>query len=648
MKLSVVIVNYNVEYFLEQCINSARKALTKTSGEIIVVDNNSIDGSVDMVKSKFQDVKLIENKENTGFSRANNQAMRMANGEYVLLLNPDTVVEEDTFVKCIEFMDDHQEAGGLGVKMIDGTGKFLPESKRGLPTPWVAFYKIFGLSTIFRKSKKFGRYHLSYLNMDQTHEVEILSGAYMLMRKEALDKVGLLDEDFFMYGEDIDLSYRIIKGGYKNYYYPETSIIHYKGESTKKSSVNYVFVFYRAMIIFANKHFSEKNANWFSFLINLAIYLRAGIAVITRFLKRSFIPLIDLIVIASLLYLVVYQYQILKPITYEWEIVKWAIPAYSLTWLLWTFLFGGYDKPLKFLNILKGVLAGTACILIVYALLPKSVQFSRMVILLGSASTLLGYTSLRLIYNLMKLDGYSFKKAANSRFAIVGGKEEAERVSNLLNQITGNIEELSLVYPDDTSKPAGYTGNLSQINQIIHINEIDEVIFCAKDLTSRKIIELMSTLDIKNLEYKIAQPESLYLIGSNSIDTSGDLYMIDINSVNLPQNRRAKRILDVLISIVLLTCFPVLIWPVKNKGRYFINCIACLFGTKTWIGYSPEMKDIKLKLPRIKKGILSPASIFKGKLPEDKLEKLNLIYAKDYRISTDLKILAKSMDSLGD
>ena len=245
MKLSIIIVNYNVEYFLEQCVNSVLKALSEIKGEIIVVDNCSIDGSVEMVKNKFPEVNLIENKENTGFAKANNQAIEIASGEYILLLNPDTVVEEDTFTKCLEFLDHNVDVGGLGVKMIDGKGEFLPESKRGLPTPWVAFYKIFGLSSIFRKSRKFGRYHLSYLDKNKNHQIEILSGAYMLMRKSALDKVGFLDEKFFMYGEDIDLSYRLIKAGYLNYYYSDTSIIHYKGESTKKSSVNYVFVFYK-------------------------------------------------------------------------------------------------------------------------------------------------------------------------------------------------------------------------------------------------------------------------------------------------------------------------------------------------------------------------------------------------------------------
>jgi GT2 family glycosyltransferase len=258
-KIAVIIVNYNVAFFLEQCLNSVQKALSSINGQVFVVDNNSIDGSVEMVKQKFPDFHLIANKDNKGFSKANNQAIVAADAEYILLLNPDTVLEEDCLSKTLEFMDAHHDAGGLGVRMLDGKGQFLPESKRGLPTPIVAFYKIFGLSLLFPKSKKFGQYHLGHLSEFETNEVDVLSGAFMLMRSKTLDEVGLLDEAFFMYGEDIDLSYRIQKGGYKNYYFPETRIIHYKGESTKKSSINYVFVFYRAMVIFAEKHFSQKN-----------------------------------------------------------------------------------------------------------------------------------------------------------------------------------------------------------------------------------------------------------------------------------------------------------------------------------------------------------------------------------------------------
>ena len=260
MKLSVVIVNYNVKYFLEQALLSVRKASVGLDVEVFVVDNNSSDESVAMVREKFPEVQVIANKDNVGFSKANNQAIHLSKGEYVLLLNPDTVVREDTFEKTVAYMDANPNAGGLGVKMIDGKGNFLPESKRGFPSPEVAFYKTFGLSKLFPKSKRFNKYHLGYLSENETHEVDVLSGAFMLMRKAVLDKIGLLDEAFFMYGEDIDLSYRVVKGGFKNYYFADTTIIHYKGESTKKGSLNYVKTFYQAMIIFARKHFKRLNS----------------------------------------------------------------------------------------------------------------------------------------------------------------------------------------------------------------------------------------------------------------------------------------------------------------------------------------------------------------------------------------------------
>jgi len=255
MKLAVVIVNYNVRHFLEQALLSVRKAARAISCEVWVVDNNSVDDSVAMVRHKFPEVNLIDNTQNLGFSTANNQAIRASSGDYILLLNPDTLIEEDTLEKCIRFMDEHPDAGGLGVRMIDGSGKFLPESKRGFPSPWTAFCKTFGLSRLFPHSRTFNHYHLGYLDEYATHDVEVLAGAFMMLRRSVLQQIGLLDEAFFMYGEDIDLSYRIRQAGYRNYYFPDTTIIHYKGESTKKGSLNYVRVFYQAMIIFARTHF---------------------------------------------------------------------------------------------------------------------------------------------------------------------------------------------------------------------------------------------------------------------------------------------------------------------------------------------------------------------------------------------------------
>lgn len=285
MKLSIIIVNYNVRYFLEQCLQSVYLAIDGMDAEIFVVDNLSTDDSLSMLRTRYPGVKLMVNHENVGFAKANNQAIRQAQGEYILLLNPDTILAEDALRLSVDFMDKHPKAGGLGVKMVDGYGRFLPESKRGLPTPFVSFCKVFGLSRLFPKSKIFGRYHLGYLDANEIHSVDILAGAYMMMRHSVLEEVGLLDETFFMYGEDIDLSYRIILGGYENYYFPLSRMVHYKGESTKKSSLRYIRIFYQAMIIFARKHY-RGNGWWLSVIIHIAVYLRASMAAVSVFFKR--------------------------------------------------------------------------------------------------------------------------------------------------------------------------------------------------------------------------------------------------------------------------------------------------------------------------------------------------------------------------
>jgi Predicted glycosyltransferases len=284
MKLSIVIVNYNVKYFLEQCLDSVRKATQSIDSEIFVVDNNSSDQSLEYLAPLFPEVRFIENKENVGFSRANNQAIREAKGEYILLLNPDTVIGENTLVRTCCFMDEHPDAGALGVKMIDGSGAFLPESKRGFPSPWNSFSKMSGLARLFPHNKFFGSYHLRYLDENQINSVDVLAGAFMLLRKKALDVAGLLDETFFMYGEDIDLSYRICKAGYANYYFPEV-ILHYKGESTKKD-IRYVRHFYEAMLIFFNKHYPHSNGI-FKIMIRTAILMYGFFSAIQKSVHRS-------------------------------------------------------------------------------------------------------------------------------------------------------------------------------------------------------------------------------------------------------------------------------------------------------------------------------------------------------------------------
>lgn len=284
MKLSVIIVNYNVRLFLEQCLDSLSRALQGIESEVIVIDNASTDGSEDYIRPLYPDVKFVYNYDNKGFARANNQGIRMSSGEYVLVLNPDTIVAEGTIRKCLDFMDSHPDAGAAGVCMYTGDGSFLAESKRGFPTPVASLWKLTGLSALFPMSRTFGSYSLRYLSKDSVHHVDVLSGAFLIFKRKVSDICGLLDEDFFMYGEDIDFSYRLETGGYINYYLPY-HIIHYKGESTKKNSYKYVRTFYDAMLIFFRKHYGGTNRLLYSF-IRFGIYVRGAIAMLPNTLKK--------------------------------------------------------------------------------------------------------------------------------------------------------------------------------------------------------------------------------------------------------------------------------------------------------------------------------------------------------------------------
>ncbi len=646
MDLTIVIVNYNVRYFLEQCLLSVHAAIEGINAEVYVVDNRSSDGSVEMVQEKFPWVHVIANKENVGFSKANNQAMLLAKGRYVLLLNPDTVVEENTFQSCIEHMDAHPQAGGLGVKMVDGRGNFLPESKRGLPTPAVAFYKMFGLSTLFPKSKTFGQYHLSFLDEERVHDVDILAGAYMFMRKSVLDQIGLLDEAFFMYGEDIDLSWRIRLAGYSNVYFPKTRIIHYKGESTKKSSVNYVFVFYNAMIIFARKHFSKSRAGILSILIHLAIYLRAGVAILRRVLSALAVPTLDGLLTLGTLVVTTLIYNDVSGIAIPNAILKWALPSYAVLLALSFYFSGVYDKPVRIQKLWRGLLTGALTVLLAYALLPESVRFSRAIVL-GSiipiAALIIGMRYF--LYKIGKAD-YQMLFGNQKRLAVVGSPDEIERTTQLIKEAGQAIDVLVHVSNEQLVSPGNHTfvAGLGQLKEAVETFRLNEVVFSGASLSPQQIISQMSYINNPNLEYKIAPKASAFIIGSNSIHATGDLYHIDnLSTIHTPSNRRNKRLVDILVSLLLISIFPLIIVLNKGKLHPLKSLLGSLFGTRTMVGYYP-VKDQKYILPKLPKPnlfILNIESIDNNNL--EKAKKANLNYARNYHVGLDLKLIFKNL-----
>ena len=282
-KIAIIIVNYNVKHYLRQCLQSVFRAAQHVDAEVWVVDNHSVDGSVALLKPLFPQVQWVECHHNLGFARANNLVMRQVESEYILLLNPDTIIGENMLTTAIDFLDQHPDAGAVGVKMLNSNGSKALESRRGVPTPMTSFYKILGLCKLFPKHPKFGHYYMSGMSWDEAAPIEIVSGACFLTKKSVVDKVGLLDQAFFMYGEDIDWAYRMLNAGYTNYYLP-TPILHYKGESTQKSSFSYVHVFYKAMLIFLRKHYRHLRF-WITVPIQIAIWCKAILTLIKMKLR---------------------------------------------------------------------------------------------------------------------------------------------------------------------------------------------------------------------------------------------------------------------------------------------------------------------------------------------------------------------------
>jgi len=460
-----------------------------------------------------------------------------------------------------------------------------------------------------------------------------------------------------MYGEDIDLSYRLLKSGYKNYYFPETRIIHYKGESTRKSSVNYVFVFYRAMVIFAKKHFSKSNASLFSFFINLAIYLRAGTAILQQFIIRSFLPLCDaLLLFASMYFLKTYWGTNMK-VNYPPEFMFFAVPGYILVWLLAVFFSGGYDRPLSIQKIVRGIISGTLLILVIYALLPETYRFSRALILLGSVWAIVSMVAFRLVIHLFFRKSMPLAGEARKKLLIVGEEEEGSRVLSLLKLSDTTHNFIGFVKPENHEQKnltrafpeyAQYLlGNISQLSEMVEVYSIDELIFCGKDVSSNEIIRGMSMAGGRSIEFKIAPPESLFIIGSSSVENPGKLYVIDINSIGSPVNKRNKRFIDLFTSFILLLLFPVMIFVQRKPGNFLGNLSRVIRGKRSWVGYIPGNK-LTGGLPSIREAVLNPLDALRhSPADEATLHRLNSLYAKDYRVYTDLNIMLKGWRNLG-
>lgn len=643
MDLSVIIVNYNVKYFLEQCLCSVQKALSNLHGEIIVIDNNSADGSRDYLQPKFPSIKFTGNDKNLGFGKACNQGSALAKGKYVLFLNPDTIVPEDCFEKCIAFFESHTDAGALGIRMLDGSGRFLKESKRAFPSPQTSFYKLTGLARLFPHSKTFSRYHLGYLDENKNHTIDVLAGAFMMIRKEVLDKVGGFDEVFFMYGEDVDLSYRIQKAGYNNYYFAESSIIHFKGESTRKGSLNYVKMFYQAMSVFVKKHYGSQKAGLFNFFIQSAIWFRAAVSGAGHFIKWIGLPVIDaLVILFSFLSVKIFWEHYVRPeVIYQERLILAVFPLFTIIYLFIAYYTGLYNKYFRQGNLNRSAVTATLTVLAIYSLLPESVRFSRGIILFGSV---LAFLLLSVVRKILMAAGIieTFHGLYHSKTLLVAGDDELPQINTLLKE-TGKEQQVfgRVSINGSRSSTVGSINNLSSLTKEL---DVKEIIFCEGELSNKKIIELIQQYPLR---YKFHAKNSGSIVGSDSKDEAGNyLAMEKAFVLAQPLSKRNKRLWDAIYCLLFIITFPLHFFLQKNPFAFFKNVFAVLAGKKTWVGYCYTKKE----LPSLNEGVLStsglPSSL--NHLPQESLEKTDYWYARDYNVSNDISIIWNNYKYLGE
>ena len=644
MQLSVIIVNYNVKYFLEQCLHSVQKACRAIDSEIIVADNNSTDGSRVYLEDNFPAVKFIWNSDNIGFAKANNLALEKAKGEFILFLNPDTLLAEDSIEKCMQFFKTQEKIGALGIHMVDGSGNFLKESKRAFPSPLTSLFKLSGLARLFPRSKIFARYHLGHLPENENHEVDVLAGAFMMMPKKVLDEIGNFDERFFMYGEDVDLSYRIQQAGYKNYYFAESSIIHFKGESTKRGSLNYVRLFYKAMSLFVKKHYSGGKAGFFIFFIQTAIIIRAFFSAMGNLLKKIGLPILDagLILGSFMLTRILWSNLVRQEVNYSPHVLFTAFPAFTALFLITAFYSGLYDKGYKQSQLVRSTTIAALVLLSVYALLPESIRFSRGILVMGIALAFVLMNMMRLLFIKWHYLETNNEFEERRQTIVVAAEKDFLIIADMLHK--AGMTERVLGRVGSESPNATALGNIEQLPELVKKYPVKEIIFCENGLSFKEIIGSINALP-GTTRNKFHASGSNSIVGSDSKNTSGGFIANSKKyKIEMPLQRRNKRLMDIIVSVLFLLTLPVIVFIKINGSTFYKNILAVLTGKKTWVGYASETNS----LPKLKEAVITSTSLPAklNDLPAESLMKSDEWYASGYTVMTDLKKIGRGFKYL--
>ena len=655
MDLSIIIVNYNVKEFLQNLLHSIEKASSKILKEIIVIDNASDDGSPELIREKFPSVLLIRNNVNVGFGKAVNQGLTIAKGKYILFSNPDCIVSEDTLDKMISFFENNPECGLAGCKILNSDGSLQLACRRSFPGPWTSFTKVTGLSNLFPKSKIFARYNLTYLDENQTYEVDAVSGSFMMIRKDVYEKVGGFDERFFMYGEDLDLCYRVQQAGYKVFYIHNTQVIHYKGESTKRSNLDETKLFYDAMHLFVKKHLS-------SFLI-VEIILR--IAIVFRKLF-AFLGKRKLTLLTALADFVFFNFslfvaeKIYKSMT-DWVgfdthayFVIYTIPA--LIYLIVSFFSGVYKKDVVAVLRNFGAIFISFLILTSLTFFFKQYAFSRAVVLIAFILFLSITTFYRVLLKLIFKVGIKMDGSLNRRTLIIGTDEEAINIAKKIKTQKASVHSfiglIGNTHSDTGKEIEGFkiVGSINNIKNVYADKKINEVIFTAEELTYSGMMSIVSASKSNSIDFKIIGSDMNFVVGKSSVSMLDDIPLVEVNyNISSPSVRTLKLLFDYALSLtVLFSLYPFIYFLTKltdkqtDFRKFVLSVPKVLSGKKSFVG--PKESIMQGNVDLGKSGLTGLWFIDDGSYSDS--EKLDFYYAKNQNIWLDLEILGKTLNKM--
>jgi GT2 family glycosyltransferase len=652
MDISIIIVNYNVKEFLQNLLHSINKSVQNISHEIIIVDNDSHDGSVELIQQNFPEVKLIINKENLGFGKANNIAMKQAEGEYFLLLNPDTLLSEDTLKEMMSFLKNNPDAGIAGCKILNPDGTLQLACRRSFPGPWTSFCKVMGLSNLFPHSKIFAKYNLTYLDENQTYEVDAISGSFMMMKREAYEKTGGFDQDFFMYGEDLDLCYRIQKEGYKVFYVHSAQIIHYKGESTKRSSIDDTKLFYDAMHLFVKKHFSA------SFIVEIILQTAIIFRKFFAFLgKRRFIIvslIIDLIIFDLSLLFAEKSYSSHTNWTgFPYSTVYWVFTIPVLLQATISALSGVYRR--ESLSVLRTILAVIIGFFILSSITYffKEFAYSRAVLLITYLMVFLLFIAWRAIAKLFFKIGIEGGNPDNKRTLIIGINDQTIQIAEKLQNISSEFHNIigligfSMKNLGENLKGFQVIGTFDNIVKIIRNNNINEVVFSSNEISYNQMMSIVSLCRNENVEFKLIGNNLDFLVGKTSVSMLDDIPVIEIKyNISRPLFRFIKIMFDFATAIFVLFLIYPFIYLINRVGKkpgefteFILKTPLIFAGMVSLVGPRELNKDSNIYLG--KKGLTGLWYIedFAG-IDSDKL---NIFYARNQSLWFDLEIIGKTL-----